>query len=152
MHQVEPATGQAGVPRITFDHLDVGKPAACGVLRGHRDVGWAGIHADDPSARRNGGRQQAEDSARAAAEIGRGLPRPQAGPGEQRLGFGSQFCGLAPQPGALLLTGAERVHLSWIRAGTGARGYRIPRGTGARGHASDRGHDRRLLVAGAHPR
>ena len=42
----------------------------------------------------------------------RGLAGPEPDPGEQRLGLRPQFLGLPPQPGGLLLVGAERVHLA----------------------------------------
>ena len=71
-----------------------------------------GVEPDDPAARADRLRQEIEYSARAAAEVERGLAGPQAElaePREQGAGFRLELVRLAPQPGGLIGVGAERV-------------------------------------------
>ena len=77
------ARGQAGAPGVA-----AGRPRRCPARaarrarRGRRHVRRVGVHARRPARRATTARgQQAEDPARAAAEVDRGLARPQADPG-----------------------------------------------------------------------
>jgi hypothetical protein len=109
VHQVEPAAGQAGAPRVPGEHRHASQPRLGGELPGRRDVHRVGVQADDPAGRADRRGEQVEYPARAAPEVDRRLARPKPGPAEQRLGLRPQFCGLPPQPGGLLFVGAERV-------------------------------------------
>src|SRR6202042_2205150 len=86
---------------------------------------------DDPAARADRLRQEIEYSARAAAEVERGLAGPQpelAEPREQGAGFRLQLLRLALQPGGLIGVGAERVHAGRVvgrraRSSSGVMGH-----------------------------
>ncbi len=69
-----------------------------------------GVQADDLAAGHDPAGQQVQDPARAAAQGGRALPRPQAHPVQQRLAVRRQLVGLLPQPRGLPRVLAQRVH------------------------------------------
>ena len=105
MHEVERVTGQAAAQRVADHHLEVVQiePA------GETDELRVGVQADDAPVRADGGGEQLEDPAGAAAEVDRVLPWPHADPLEQGNGLRAQLLGLAAQPGALARAIAERV-------------------------------------------
>jgi hypothetical protein len=96
VHQVKPAIGQAGAPRVPGEHRHASQPSLGGELRGRRDVHRVGVHSDDPAGRPGGRGEQVEYPARPAAEVDRRLAWPQPGPGEQRLGLRPQLSRLPP--------------------------------------------------------
>ena len=105
------------MPRVACQHLDVGQSLAERVLPRRRHVRRVGVEPDDPAARADRVREEIEYSARAAAEVERGLAGPQAElaePREQGAGFRLKLVRLALQPGGLIGVGAERVHVGRV--------------------------------------
>lgn len=72
--------GRHGCLGIGRHGLDVGEPVQPGVLPGHCDVRRVRVQAANASARRDGFRQQVEDSARAAANVDGSMAGQQADP------------------------------------------------------------------------
>ena len=109
VHQVEGPARQAGAPGVGGQHLDVAQPALARRTRlAMATCAGVGVQPDHAPARRDGGRQQVEDPARAAAEIDRAVPGPQPELASSSALSRAQLVGLAAQPGALGGVDAQR--------------------------------------------